>query len=223
MQNSASLLTRIRHDRTEPLKPGFDADGGERYQMALARLEQQVSAVQLEESAILKDRLLTDEGQRKKLTALAGGIVVSFDWLGQMLSQADAAASRLSHVLFSPIMATPKGDAVVQYLRDQEIRHSLGAASVSEWNAAYLLALERGDLETARALETAPGPARVSPDMRRRGEEAYGRRTNPAAWEQLQAVEHLTEHLSSLAGQTAQWLVGLGASPESVQGLTPKV
>ena len=93
MQNSASLLTRIRHDRTEPLKPGFDADGGERFQTALARLEQQVSVVQIEESAILKDRLLTDEGQRKKLTALAGGIVGNFDWLGQMLSQADAAAS----------------------------------------------------------------------------------------------------------------------------------
>ena len=103
---------------------------------------------------------------------------------------------------------------MVTIMREQELRRTIPK---HEANAVYLRALERDDLETARAILDAPGAPWVSDEVRRRGEDAYAERTNPKAWETVQSLEYLHAHLDSLAGQTRTWFVALGASKESIQ------
>ena len=105
-------------------------------------------------------------------------------------------------------------------MREQEIRNTTGKAQA---DAEFLKALESDDLETARALLDAPGGSMIADEIRRRGEEAYAKRTNPDGWDKMQYIEFLRENLSVLSQQVAQWLKHLGASVEAIQGVvTPK-
>lgn len=214
MMNTQTLQTLIRHHRDQPHKPGFDDDGKERWRIAVDKLDEGVQPVAVEETTILSNKQWSDEGKRAKRTELATRVVRNFEWLGQMLQQADDAKRRLETILLAPLTEPPKGNEVVLFLQDQELRQTIGKR---EAHAAFLKAVELGDTTTTRALLSAPGPAWVSDDIRQRGEAAYAQRTNPDAWQKLQYVEFLRENLAALAAPVAQWLMGLGASAESVQ------
>jgi hypothetical protein len=102
------------------------------------------------------------------------------------------------------------------FLREQEIRAAFRGADAGMRTGEYLRAAEAGDIETTRAFQDAPGAPWVSAEIKARAEEAYALRTNPDGLRRLKGIEFLREHLSSLAEQTAQWLVRLGAKPETV-------
>jgi hypothetical protein len=217
MINTATLQTLIRHHQEQPIQRGFDDDGLERRNIALKKLQEGVSAVAAEEDAILKDRTLSDEGKGRKRATLAGRVVGNFAWLGQMLVQADQAKMRLQEVLYGPITEQSKRDAVVQQLRDQEVRQDVRGLDINQRNAHFLTALESDQLEVVRAMLDAPTGPMISPDVLERGKTAYATRTAPETFEQLGFVEHLREHLGALSESTAQWLRHLGASPEAIQ------
>lgn len=213
-----SLLIRTRNEPMQPVRPGFATEDLNQWLALNARVNKQVSELwEGDIQRVLKDRALSPEGKVQKLATLAERITPDFSFLGNVLQQADAARDRLTKLLYDPITAKPKGNEIVIFLREQEIRQALRSASASERQAKFLLALEADDLETSRALLDWPGGPMISADIRRRGEEAYARRVNAPAWEKLQAVEYMREHLASLATQTGQWLMSLGATPERVQ------
>jgi len=114
-----------------------------------------------------------------------------------------------------PLTARPIGlDPSESYNREREIRRETGRGAAG---AEFLRAVEADDLETARALLLAPGLPWVTSDIRRRGEEAFARRTAPDVWTRLQAVEVLQDNVTVLANQVGQWLIHLGATPDAVQ------
>src|SRR5437867_1763752 len=174
---TATLEVFLRHLQEQPRSVGLDQDGAERWQALLAKTAESVQAVAVELDAILNDPKLSDAGKQTKLMAVGPNRVGDFKNMGQVLKEADAAKARLETVLFGPILERPKGDAVIQFLREQEIRTQLGTAASNERGAAFLLALEADQMETARALLDAPGSGWVTDEVRQRGQDAYGKRT----------------------------------------------
>lgn len=208
-----TFITFIRHHREQPRSVGFDADGAERWQAILAKLEQLIQPVATEVNTVMNDLTLTQEGQRQKLMAIGPRVVNNFKNLGVVLSEADKAKARLETVLFAPITTKPTGDAVVTFLREDAIRRTVGKAQAG---TELLLATERGDIETMRALLDWPGRPMIAEDIKKRAFDAYAQKTNPTAWEKLRFIEVLRDNLEVLATQTAQWLRHLGATPEAI-------
>jgi hypothetical protein len=220
---TAALQTFLRHSLEQPQATGLDPEGRDIKLATLTKTAPSVAVVALEVNGILNDLKLSDQGQQTKLMAVGPRVVPMFEHIGIVLSQADQAQARLEVVLFGAITKEPAGNEVVRYLRQAEIRRALGAASKSERNAKYLLAVEVNDFETAQALLNWPGGPMVSPDIQKRAREAFAQRTSPEALAKLHGIEVLREQLTVLATQVAQWLLHLGASPEAIQYLAPKV
>jgi hypothetical protein len=214
MMNTATLQTLIRHHREQPIRPGFDDDGKAVWLAILQKLDELVQPVAVEVDAVMKNQQLSDQGKRDMLMGIGPRVVGNFVNMGTVLNQADHAKARLEKVLFSEITKKPSGNEVVTFLREDAIRRTTGKAGAG---TAFLKALEADDTESARALLDWPGGSPITEDIKRRGEEAYAQRTNPDAWEKLQYIEFLRENLAALAASVAQWLIGLGASAESVQ------
>ena len=211
-----TLRIFIQQHRTQPRLSKLDDDGVERWQAILEKTEHGVLAVATEVNAVMNDLTLTQQGQLQKRAKIGPRVVGNFSNLGVVLNQADQAKARLERVLFDPLTQPATGNEVVKFLKDQELRRTIGKGEAA---AEFLKAVERGDVDTCRALLTAPGPSWVSDEILQRGKAAYAENVNHAGWEKLQYVEYLREHLSSLAGQVAQWLLHLGATPESIQAV----
>lgn len=164
--------------------------------------------------AVLADRRLSDQGKQNKLRELAEQIVKATPAvLKKLLEHIDAAAKRLQDVMLYPITAPVTGDTLVAFFSQQEIRQGIAKADADK---LFLLALETGNMEVAGALIKAPGGSWVQKDIRRRGEEAYAQRTNPAAWEEAQSLAQLQALVESLIAQVGRWYEILGAPPELI-------
>jgi len=218
-----TLRTLLRHYLEQPNAVGLDAESRDIWLATLTKTAPSVDVVALEVNATMNDLTLTQQGQMQKLMKVGPHAVPMFANVGIVLSQADQAQTRLRALAFGALTARPKGDATEAFGREREARDFLRTMSHSEKNSAFLKAVDTQDLEVVRAMLTAPGGAMVSDEIRARGEEAYAKRTNPAVLDKLKAVAVLREQLTVLATQVAQWLLHLGASPEAIQYLAPKV
>ncbi len=213
MLNTASLLMIDQKFLTTPVHPEFDGEERTTFLNAIVKHQAKVTEVGVEEEKILKDRGASDEGKRTRLATLGNAQLSNFEFVQRLIEKAQEAKSALLTRMLDPITAKPKGDATVIFLREQELRRSIPKEDA---NTFYLRALETDDLETVRAISDAPGPSWVSPDIRRRGEDAYMKRTNLKAYARLQAVGQLLDHLNALAESTRKWLEGLGADAQKV-------
>lgn|SRR6185436_8904438 len=212
---TGTLRNTLRQLLQQPIR-GLHGDALERWQAILTNLLDKLMQIAKEIDAIVADPRLTEKGKLDKLLAIGPRIAKDFQNLGVARDQADQAIARIRTLLFDAIMKVT-GDLVIAEMRAAEIRATIGK---NDAGPQYLVALNRGDVETARALATAPGAAWVAEDFRKRGEENYATQTNPEAWQQLQQVEILRDNLSAIAQQVASWLLLLGASPESVTRAT---
>lgn len=213
MLNTASLLMMIQKFLTNPVHSDFDGEERTILLNAVLKHQEKVTEVGVEEEKILKDRGKSDVGKRTDLAALGNARLSDFGFVQRLIEQAQEAKAALVTRMLDPITAKPKGDVTVIFLREQELRRKI---SKEDANMAYLQALEADDLETVRAISDAPGLPWVSPDIRRRGEEAFMQRTNSKAYARLQAVGHLLDHLNVLADGTRQWFIGLGTDAKKV-------
>ena len=211
---TASLLMRTRLEPTQPARPLFTTENFNAWLQLNAAVNKKASEWQVEIDGTLRDTTLTQEGKQKKLSALAENIVKDFAFVAAPLKDVKAAMTRLMHLMLDPITTKPKGDAMVIFMREQELRRTIPK---DEAYKAYLLALEADDLETVRAILSAPGAPWITGDIRRRGEEQYAQRTNPKAWAQVQSLDYFKDHVESLVEQVRGWFLALGASEESIQ------
>ncbi len=211
-----SLKTFLRHFQEQPPR-GLNADGAERVQAIVQRVDERFQPVAADVEKLFNNPRLTDEGKLAEALKIGPSVVGQFQNIANARGQADQAKARLEQFVFGPLTDAPKGNELVQALRDQEIRSSIGK---KEAMASFLRAVDTGDLETVRALLLAPGPAWLTDEIIRRGKESFALRTNPEAWERIQYVEVLRDTLRVLAEAIAKWLLALGASPSEVEKAT---
>ncbi|MBI5315848.1 MAG: hypothetical protein HZB34_07745 [Nitrospirae bacterium] len=211
-----TLVNTLRHHKEQPLR-SLSGDALERWLAIVANLLEKLTAMAKEIDSIDADPKLTDRGKQDKLLALGPKAVGNVQNLGNARTQAAEVVVRLEQLIFSLLTSKPAGDVVVTFLREDAIRRGTPKEQAA---MVWLEAINRGDLETARALLDWPGSPVIPDDILRRGKESYALRVNPVAWEQLQYVNTLKDNLSSIAQQFASWLLLLGASPESVTQAT---
>lgn len=212
---TASLQMRLQQEPLQPARPRFTNENLKAYLELCAAVLDKVNKYAGKIHEIKRDKSRTVQGQGEQLAALAPAVLKDVGPLvAKPLQQVTGAINRLTNVMLAPLTDTPKGeDPVLTFLRSQEIRRSI---SKGEANQEYLKALGADDLETARAILDAPGASWITDEMKRRGEEEFAKRTNPAAWAQLQSLDYFKDHLQSLVEQVRNWFLALGATPEAV-------
>lgn len=212
---TATLLMRTSQEPKQPTRPHFTADNHTAWLRINAQVNARVRHWQPEIDGILRDTTLTLEGKQKKLQTIVQRIMKEVGPLVvDPLNDVKGAMARLTHLMFDPITAKPKGDPMITFFREQELRQRIPKG---EANKEYLTALGSGDLETARAILDAPGAPLITDEIRRRGEEDYAKRTNPAALAQRESLDSFQQHVESLVEQVRRWFLALGATPEAVQ------
>lgn len=214
---TASLQMRLQQEPGQPARPLLTSENLTAWLHLCGTVLEKVNTYAVKIQSIRNDKTRTLQGQQAQFTALAPQVVKDVgELVAEPLNDAKGAITRLNHLMFDPITAKPKGDAMVIFLREQELRQSIPK---TEAGKAYLNALGSDDLETARALLNAPGAPWISDEIKRRGEEAYAQRTNPKALAQRQSLESFQDYLESLAEHVRTWFLALGASPESVEAV----
>lgn len=212
-----AMMNTLRHYREQPQQRGFDEDGAEREIAFRENLEQKAKPVADDVEKIFTNPRLSDEGKQTEAMKVGPAVVSRFEFVGVVSNQADQAKTRFEKMLFGPLTEPPKGNEVVVENRAAELRRMIGQKDAG---ANFLAACDRGDTETTYAILTAPGPAWLTEEVKKRGRESFAQRTNPEGLEQLKYVECLRDNLSALSQQVALWLRSLGASPESIQQAT---
>ena len=214
MMNRVSVKGAITSMMNQTTPPWVSTEALNSLLASLTKTDGLVDEIGLAEDKIRNDKKLSDSGKQEQVKGLAVQSVPKFAPLGRVNGDARAAYAQLTNILIGPITAIPKGvNEVVDFLKLQEDRKGIGKAAAP---LAYLKSLETDNLETARALVSAPGGSWIPADIRARGEEEFARRTNPTVFEQRRSIEYLRDHLLALAELLRQWLVGLGANPETV-------
>ena len=216
---SATMTFRsvLTHHLSQPTPRDLDQDGEERWLAILHKVRDLAGPVIAEVEQIVTDPKLTDQGKTDKILAVGPRVVNNFKNVGIVLHEAEQAKARLERLLFDPLTTKPAGNETVVYLREQEIRRAIGKPQAG---AAFLDAVDTGQIEVARAILDWPGGPVLTEEIRRRGLAAFAQRTQPDIWRKVQVVEALHERLSALASSIARWLLELGASPESVRAAT---
>lgn len=221
MDNRILSLTQniesVRRHLSEQLPRGLNDDGKERLRAILSDFTERFTPVRVKVETVYANPQLTDEGKLADIMKIGPAIVDNFKHQGVVQDQANEAIARIKAILYAALTEPPKGDPVVLFLSDQELRQTIGKRGA---DAAFLEAVNVGDTDTTRALLSASGPQWVSAEAQRRGRDAYAQRTNPDLVERLQQTEVLRDTLAMLASAVAKWLLVLGASPESIQAAT---
>lgn len=212
---TASLQMRLQQEPSQPARPLFTSEHLTAWFKYCDDVLKKVDPVAVKIASIRNDKSLSLQGQQAQYAALAPQVLKDVaPIVTKPLQDVKAAMARLTAVMFDPITAKPKGDAMVVFLREQEVRARIPKGEAEK---EFLTALAAGDLETSRALLDSPGRSLISDEIKRRGEEAYAQRTNPSAFAQRASLSYFKDHLQSVVEQVRNWLLALGASPEAVQ------
>lgn len=213
LASTHTLVNVLRHHQEQPVRLEDD-DAQERLVATVNKIFELVSPVAAEVDSIANDSRLTDQGKVTKVLTVGPKVADNFRIVGRELHLTDEVIGRVEQVIFSPLTAKPKdANEVVVYLREDRIRQSIPKG---QSGIAFLESVNKGQMETARAILDTPGGHGISDEIFRRGREAFASKTAPEAWQKLEHLNALREVLSALAQQIAQWLIHLGASRESV-------
>ena len=183
---------------------------------AVRRTDDKVEELQVAEQGILRDRATSDEGKSAALVVLAEKHVEKFRSLGKQIEQADASLREYEEQLYGVLRVPAKESDAMRLIRELRAREIRGSVVGDTHDTTFLLALEKGDLETVLALLDAPGGSLVSDEVLQRGKVAYAQRTNKALYAKWQSVEYRRERLRGIANFVAQMLRRLGARSENI-------
>ena len=183
---------------------------------AIRRADDKVEELQLAEQTILRDRATSDEGKSAALSVLAEKSVEKFRSLGRQIEQADASLREYEEQLYGALRVPAKESDAMRLIRELRASEIRGSVAGDTHDTTFLLALEKDDLETVLALQTAPGGSLVSAEVVERGKAIYAKRMNATLYAKWQSVEYRRERLQGIANFVAQMLRRLGAKPETV-------
>src|SRR5215208_4122725 len=119
--STKDMHKRIQLALASVAQHGIGSDVQEKLLGALTGLLRSVDEMANNESLIAVDPRLTFEGRAERLATVAQAQVAKLSWLGTLLTEAEAAQDRLEKLLFTK-GERPKGNEVLQFLREQEIR-----------------------------------------------------------------------------------------------------
>ena len=183
---------------------------------AAKRTDDKVEELQIAEQGILRDRTTSDEGKKNALAVLAEQRVQGFAFLPRMVEQASTSMQDYNAQLYGALNAPPKESETGRLIRELRASEIRGLHEGDNTDTAFLLALEKDDLETVLALTSAPGGSLVSAEILARGKVAYAQRTNKVLYARWESVERLRDQLQGIANFIARMLLCLGAKTESV-------
>jgi hypothetical protein len=199
-----------------------DPDRRDTLRLAVTRLDKVAESLAGEEQKIHQNAHLTPEGRRVQLRDLASKKAKEVTFLQEALTKASDShtflsdslftteGQRLLHKAYGRELAPLEVDPTLRFLRESEIRADWKNKAQPERDAEYLRAVQARDLETVRALSTAPGRPLVTSDLKCRADREHAEQHFPAAYENYVQVDALREQLAGLNELTGQWLAGLG-------------
>jgi hypothetical protein len=149
---------------------------------------------------------------------LAEAAAKELAWIGTKVAELLEAKARLRALIFD-FMPRLKGNEVVQYWREREMRDSLRGRPQLERDMTFLQAAQRLDGESMRALLDGPGCPWISGEVRSRGEELYASRRNAEAFETLRDLGVYEEHLQGVRDHAARVLLTInhGTDPARIK------
>lgn len=173
-----------------------------------------VESFEKREKTIVANRALSDEGKRQQLTNMGTEALKQFPGLLSSMRNLKDSIGQLKRKMFT--IELQKGNEVVAFLRQQEIRSGYLEANANERDTAFLLASERLDDESMVAFIDAPGEPMVSDETKGRAFEARAKKLFPEDFKVYSQQLMLQEVLAMILGSIAKWIAGLGVPPETI-------
>jgi hypothetical protein len=206
--NGFLMQVKVCLDRVSSIA---DDDLREAHLATLRKAQDILEAHAAEEAAISVDPNLSEQGQVTRVRELAKRTQVKLMFLAEKADEADAAYPRAEALVYA-VPDAPKGaNEVVQFLREDSIRRRLEPLSVAERMARYQVAVQRGDVETIRAIRLGPGEPLIPDDVRERIDRQRADVANAKGMRRLRSLETVRSQLHELADSLLGWLKGYGA------------
>lgn len=171
-------------------------------------------------SAILRNRALSDLGRREAIAGVANAALQDPMILELQSKRTEIieAKTRLTGLTLNYMTRPKDRNEQELFARERELRLGFRDRPQADRDVAFLMAAQRLDAETMRALIDAPGTEPwISGEARRRGDEVFGQRNNPAYWQKIHDLDVLLEHLEGLANFAVQVLLTMGADPAKIK------
>lgn len=218
---TSDMAQRVQRRLEAVTEQGLDSDVRKTLHRALKGLQRAIEDLGQQKVMISQDSRLTEEGRKACLATVVLQQVRDLSWLGTLLREAEAAYDRLYRILF-PGPQKAAGDAVLAYLREQEIRARCMKLQQRERMLVYRQAVAQGKEEIIRALAGGPGEALVPPSMQESIVREYVQASHPEAYKRLEDLHLLRRELGIVAEQTWDWLRDLGTEPFPAVNANPR-
>jgi hypothetical protein len=164
-----------------------------------------------QEAAISVDPNLSEQGQTARLIELTKATLAKLMFLAERADEADTAYARAEAMVYA-VPDPPKGaNEVVQFLREDSIRRRLEPLSTAERMSKYLLAVQKDQIETIRAVRLAPGEPLIADEIRQRADRERFELINPKGFRRLKSLDVVRSQLHELSDHLVTWLRGYGA------------
>lgn len=212
--NTQNMALRIRISLETLNAKGIDSETRKTFHRALKGLHRAIEDMREDEISIRLDSRLSCEARTECLATTVLEKVQELSWVWLLLRDADLAHDRLYRRLF-PEPAKARGNPVIAFLREQEIRSTHMRLPQCEIDSAYRHAITQGNDEVVRALTFALTGSLVSPAIREQIEKQQALSVNPEGFKKLEDLQLLRQELGLLADEIRQWLHSLGARPSN--------
>ncbi len=210
--NLESLKARIHNDLQQTPNREMTADThnalNEQRLKVMGTIENKIP----KRDAIVRDRSLSDDGQRTKIAALATDSMPEFAHLERVVDRLDKAIAETP--IFSVL--SPIKDLVRRELRNGEIRDTVRGLDENERGTQFLIASQLDHDEVLDAMLDAPGGPLVSAEMKQRALNARAQRKHPVAYAQHQQNLLLRDAVKALLEHVALCLAAMGVDPRAI-------
>lgn len=214
MLNTPSLRIMLANEMVNYNRRNMETYVLNRRNELLGGVLKNVESFEAVEKRITSDRFMSDEGKRAKLAEEATKALASFKGFGVKIKEVEDHLSQLRNKLF--VIARPKRDETLQFLREQEIRGHYVDMTQPERDGAFMHAAEQDRDETLLALLDAPIGPMVSEEVKDRAFEARAKRVFPADYKTYEQNTMLLEVLNAMRNGVAQWMRWLAVAEATV-------
>lgn len=214
MLNTPSLRIMLANEMVNYNRRNMETYVLNRRNELLGGVLKNVESFETVEKRITSDRFMSDEGKRAKLAEEALKALATFKGFGVKIQEIEDHLSQLRNKLF--VIARPKRDETLQFLREQEIRGHYVDMTQQERDAAFIHAAEQDRDETLLALLDAPIGPMVTEEVKDRVFEARAKRVFPADYKTYEQNTMLLEVLNAMRRGIAEWMRWLAVAEETI-------
>jgi hypothetical protein len=181
--------------KTSRLVERWSEESASRYQLATAKVLDQVQALAAKEKASKTNANLSPTGQVDQTTREVRTFVEALRWLRDLKNFLETKVGNLYGELF--VLPASKLDQVVQALRDSQIWTAIGALPQPQRDRDYLRFSQSDNIEAMRALSMSPLPL-IADEIRLRGDAERAARLQPKQYRQFIETGQLLNEISAI-------------------------